>query len=587
MFDKRWEKLFALLIVGSMIFTACGGSSDPEVVEKEVTRVVQETVIETVKETVIVEGTPQVVEQEVTKVVEVEKVVTATPEPERVPGVGGTIVIGLAAEPGTLDAHFVNTLVDINIADMLGAPLVYMDVENVGELIPGLAESWEVSEDGLVYTFKLRQDVEFHDGTPLTAQDYAWTFQRMFEVEGSMASQLLDTLELAEAVDDYTLQLTVTEPDFSFIYSIADGSRNQPLLRSAVEEWGDTYGKHPVGVGPYRFKEWQTGEKIVLERNPDYNWGPAYAHQGPSYIESIEYRFIPESAILLAGLETGEIDDIVLQPKDLEYVEGLGEIQVFEQVQAGLSPYISLNLSDPLFTDLRVRQAFNCAIDRQVLIDVVAKGQAVPQYGLLSPPQIGYWPGVEYIGHHYDQEKAQALLGEAGWTDSDGDGMLEKDGEPLQVTLLVSSERDESTKAGEVLQQQFKAVGVDLQLELLEHALNVGAVIDGDYEMSLFSLLSLLPDWYYYTFHSGVYNLSHHSDAELDSLLDSFRTADSVEERQERINDVQKHFIDQAILVPLFAPKNYFAVNERVKGLWMSDSFGLIMTDAYIETTVQ
>jgi len=138
-----------------------------------------------------------------------------------------------------------------------------------------------------------------------------------------------------------------------------------------------------------------------------------------------------------------------------------------------------------------------------------------------------------------------------------------------------------------VLQQQFKAVGVDLQLELLEHALNVGAVIDGDYEMSLFSLLSLLPDWYYYTFHSGVYNLSHHSDAELDSLLDSFRTADSVEERQERINDVQKHFIDQAILVPLFAPKNYFAVNERVKGLWMSDSFGLIMTDAYIETTVQ
>jgi len=578
---KRQGLLISLIIVLSLL-AACGPTPEPQVVEKEVTQVVKETV----KETVIVEGTPQTVEKVVTSVVEVEKVVTATPEPERVPAVGGTMVIGLPAEPDTLDAHFVNTAADIEIAKMLGEPLVYMDVENVGEIIPGLAESWEVSEDGLVYTFKLRQDVEFHDGTPLTAQDYAWTFQRMFEIE-SMAAQLLDKLESAEAVDDYTLQLTLTEPDFSFIYTMADGPRNQPLLQSAVEEWGDAYGKHPVGVGSYRFKEWQTGEKIVLERNPEYNWGPAYAHQGPPYIESIEYRFIPESATLLAGLETGEIDVMMLQPQDLEHVKELGDIEVLEQVQPGLSPYISLNLSNPLFEDLRVRQAFNYAVDRQALIDVVMKGQAIPQYGLLSPSQIGYWPGVEYIGYHHDPEKARALLGEAGWTDSDGDGVLEKDGEPLQVTLLVSSEREESTKTGEVIQQQFKAVGVDLQLELLEHGLNVAAVIDGDYEMSLFSLLSLLPDWYYYCFHSGAYNLSHHSDAQLDSLFDSFRAADSFEERQERINDVQRYFIDQAIIVPLFAPKNYYAVNERVKGVWMSDSFGLMLTDAYIETTEQ
>lgn len=562
---KRLNLVLCLVVLIST-FAGCAAPT-PQVIEKEVTKVVEQKVVETV----VVAGTPQVV----------EKVITATPEPKTGPVPGGKLVYALTNEPDTLDVHKSGML--FIPCQLFGASLLARHPET-GEIVPYLAESWTKAENGMSYEFKLRKDAKFHDGTPLTAQDYAYTFMRAIDpaTKSPTAGQTLFGLKSAEAVDDYTLRLNMAMPNSVLVNSLTNTCYLQPLPKAAVEKMGDQFGRSPIGAGPYKVKEWVTGQRIVLERNPDYTWGPAFTHGGAPYIETIEFRIIPEYATQLAGFESGEIDFIVPELKDLKRLEEAGTYRLIKTGIAGSGVHLEMNATRPPFDDLRLRQAINYAVDRKGIAQAVTAGRAEPLYGPLTPATLGYWPGVEYIGYSYDVEKATALLTEAGYAPN-ASGIMENGGKPLALTLLFSMQH---AKVAEILQQQLKAVGMDVKLQQLEYGVLFQTLSGGDFDLGIDQLGWPDAGVLFVMFHSstiGGWNRARVKD--LDPMVGAMVVATTQEGFDKTSGDLQRKIVEEALTAPLYAPVEYAALSQRIQGPFYSPvNRWLYLWDAYIET---
>jgi peptide/nickel transport system substrate-binding protein len=498
--------------------------------------------------------------------------------------VGGTLVLRIPAEPGTLDPHIASESVVEAINTYIGASLVAKD-PTTGDVVPYLAESWTVSDDGLVLDFTLRQDVKFHNGKPFTAADYAYTFQRALdpETKATVARFLLNPLAKAEAIDPTHLRLTLNQPYATFISMLADPGYMMPLSKEAIETAGSKYSHNPVGAGPYKLKEWKTGDRIVLERNPDYNWGPSFRHEGPAYIEFIEFRVIPEDATALAGLEAGEVDLLDITAQNLERIKETGRNQIFSGTAPGMSPYVLMNLSKPPFDNLLVRQAFNLAINKDALIKVATMGNAIPQGGPLSPSVIGYWSEIEKLAYSYNLDEAKALMSQAGYVVGNS-GILEKDGVPLSLTMKILPLPDAPVVA-QVLQAQYKDLGVDIKLEQGDPGVIFPSILMGNFELALHGVGWPDADVLYLAFHSsgiGATNFCQLNDPELDVMLNAERTTIDPVKRQEVVNNAQKYIVEQAYAVPLYANKTFMAVNNRIQGVTFSQLTGIDFGDAYI-----
>ena len=565
---KRLGLVLCLVVVVSM-FAGCAAPA-PQVVEKEVTKVVEQKVIETV----VVAGTPQIV----------EKVITATPAPEAGPVPGGKFVYAMSFEPDSLDPHKSGDA--FTVCQFIGASLVARHPET-GEYVPYLAESWTKSPDGLTYEFKLRKDVKFHDGTPLTAQDYAYTFMRAIDpaTKSPTAGQTLVGLKSAEAVDDYTLRLNMAMPNSVLMDSLSNTCYLQALPKAAVEKMGDDFGRNPIGAGPFKFKEWATGDKIVLERNPDFNWGPAFTHGGAPYIDTVEFRIIPEYATRIAALESGDVDLADVETKDVKRVEDLGKYRVYKSISPGSGIHVEMNSTRPPFDDLRVRQALNYAVDRNAIVQAVSNGLGVPLYGPLTPSTMGYWPGAQYVGYQYDVAKAKALLTEAGYKPN-ASGIMEKDGKPLAFTLLTYGTQG---KTGEILQQQFKDIGVQVTLQNVEYGVLFQTLAGGDFDMAIDVLGWPNAGVLFVMFHSstiGLYNRSRVTS--LDPAIGAMVVATTQEGFEKTAGDLQRAVVENAYTVPLYGAADTTVINNRVQGpLSVPVARWLYLYDAYLETGPQ
>lgn len=491
---------------------------------------------------------------------------------------GGRMVIAVNIEPSTFDAHLSNSAGTLSV---LGATLVARNPQT-DALVPYLATSWTTSDDGLVWDFTLREDVTFHNGDPLTAEDYAWTFNRWLNPETASPSvAAVSAIVAAEAVDTYTLRLTLAIP-FAPLLDNLTVAYAQPLNRRAVEAGGTNYGVQPVGVGPFRFKEWTPGERFVVERNPDYNWAPDFVHQGPVHLDEVEFRFITEYATMLAGMEAGEIDSSfgdTINPRDIPLLQDLG-FSLVETYLGGMDPYVLMNVSAPPFDDVRVRQAFNMAVERESLIQVVAGGSAIPQYGPISVSVAGYDPAVEAAAYSFDLAAAQALLAEAGYADSDGDGILEKDGQPFALTMLLTPNY---ATLGQVLQEQYRQLGVEVTLEQGDLGMLFGAAVTGQYQLAIGFYTYNEADILFIFYHSsslGAINVSQVNDPVLDEILVRTRTAPDRESRQAAVTEAQLYIIEQAYTVPLYTPSLVTPFSPRIQGvqvgrdgsnIWLND----------------
>ena len=569
--QKRYMRYFSILL-SLMLFSALFLSAClPESDEAPIAEI--EGVPSSPEEEIVVTEEP---EDEPEEIIETEIVENAVPT-------GGVLHLVNIQEPDTLDPHKTAMSASAMICMLYGGSLLYVDHNN--QIVPYHAQSWTISEDGLVYEFKIREDILFHNGTPLTAQDYVYTFQRATnpEIASPVAGGMLINVEKFEAIDDYTLRITLIEPKFTFLYDIAS-EYLMPLPQAAVEELGDQFGRLPIGTGPFIVKSWNTSEAVFLERNPDFVWAPQGYHQGPAYIDGIEVRLIPDPDTIMAGLEAGEIDSFDLKTQDIDRISESG-FQIITGSYQGFGPGILINVTQPPLDDVRIRQAMNYAINRDAIVTIILQDKGTVQYGPLSPTQIGYWDGVEEIGQHYNLAKAEELILEAGY-EKNADGIYEKDGIPLSFTALVPSGFTDWVKVLEIIENEYDKFGMHIIIQTLEVGVLLEQTFAGNFQLSLIGVGSREADILYDLFHSsnigGGINLGMISNPELDALLANSRTETDSGERQALLNEAQRIIVEEAYVIPLYAADYYTAVNPRVHDLYISNGYTTYF-DVYIK----
>lgn len=334
------------------------------------------------------------------------------------PAMAQNITAGLAAAPSSMDPHFATTGQNQQLAAILYDRLIHIGPD--GSFVPGLATDWSVSEDRLTWTFTLREGVTFHDGSPFTAADAVFTFERIPQVPNSPApfTQRLAAIESAEAVDEFTLVITTAAPapglptDLSTIYIVS---------QSVAEAESADFDRGTVafGTGPYRQVSYSPGENLVVERNPDY-WGDA-----PDF-EQVTIRFLDNSASRVASLQAGEVDFIdAVPPNDLDRLRDMSAIEVIAAPSARMvymgvdqledtTVQIDPSVGNP-FLDQRVREALSLAINREAIIDRIQFGSGAPANQFAPEGIFGHNPDIPQP--EYDPERARELLSEAGFGD--------------------------------------------------------------------------------------------------------------------------------------------------------------------------
>ncbi|MEJ2559515.1 MAG: ABC transporter substrate-binding protein, partial [Anaerolineae bacterium] len=298
-YHRKWASWLALVLIVATVLSACGPAPAPEVVEKVVTQVVHETVV--------VAGTPEVIEKEVTKVVEVE--VTPVPEPQEVK----QIVMVEGTAPKTMDPYRGISTPEIHFMELMFQGLVDIDYDR-GVVVPDLAESWEIGDDQLTWTFKLKKGLKFSDGTDVNAEAVKYSLDLMSDEEFShVFYNQFSVIQDVEVVDDYTVRFKTETPFAPLLINLAHHSA-AIVSPTAREAYGEDFTMHPVGSGPYQLQSWE-GDTLVLERNPYYTGKP-------TWFDEIKYLTVPEGGARVAMLETGEADIVVkIPPQDVERLQ--------------------------------------------------------------------------------------------------------------------------------------------------------------------------------------------------------------------------------------------------------------------------
>jgi peptide/nickel transport system substrate-binding protein len=496
------------------------------------------------------------------------------------PTPGGTLRVVLPMEPDSLDPHRTPSRYMWMVGLAVYDPLVISD--NQSTIYPNLAKSWEISPDQLTYTFTLRDDVTFHDGTPFNAEAVKYNYDRVVDPKtGSLLSNDdIGPYESATVVDEHTVQVKMKE-----VYG--------PLLRmlslmefaiispTAAEAAGlDNYGRTPVGTGPFKFVEWVPQQYASFERNPDYQWGAPeiYRNSGPAFLDGVQYQFIVEPQTRLAALEAGEVDAILNVPElDVERLQESDEFAIEKFPAMGHPTAFVLNTMKPPTDDIVVRQAINKALDREAINQSLFSGQVQPAFGPISPATFAYWPDVETI-NAYDPAAADALLQQAGWV-REGD-FYTKDGQPLTLELYTFGT---TSDIGEAVQGQLKKNGIASNVNNLDWSEQKDIAFRGLHNGCLVTFGSPDPRIMKLLYHSdnmreNGWAWSHFKEANpdlqaaLDTALDAAEETTDPAERQTHYTEAQKIIVENALEMSVKSDFQIVGLAKAVQGWEMDDA---------------
>lgn len=463
-------------------------------------------------------------------------------------GASGVLRVGRADEPDTLDPHKTTLSVSSQTMDLVYEPLARRGYES--EILPGLAESWEFSNENRTLTFRLKPGVLFHDGTPCDAEAVAWTVARHLDPENASPSAFfLGPLEGAEAIDPLTVAYHFTDPFVPVWVGLTLGYA-APISRAAAEAAGDQFGRQPVGAGPFRFASWSSDRGLRLERNADYE-----AVGTPPRVEAVEFFHYPEDATRLAAFETGEIDAIYSGSSvPLDAVRRLRnnpDAVVLER-PAQMMRAVVFNQTRAPFDNPDVRRAFAHAIDIERMIAFALDGNAVAATSPVASQIAGYSPATAELDLGYDPEKAKALLAAAGHA------------EGLRVTL-VANDTSVIRRSAEIIQAQLAEIGVEVVIETLPIAQWSAVTANGEQDMVISTYSYPDADVLYPVLHTnGALNRTFHTNAELDDMIAAQRVTVDEAARQEILDEIQALIVSEAYWKPLFEPLNFAVVSPRL-----------------------
>jgi peptide/nickel transport system substrate-binding protein len=368
------------------------------------------------------------------------------------PQKGGTLVFGVDAISGNSDPAIFSTFGDWMVIDCIARGLTHIDYKTT-EVKPGMAESWEISDDQRIYTFKLRDGMTFHDGNPVTAEDCVRTFTRLMDEDDpsrppgtySIAELGGENVKEVRAVDERTFEVTLQAPDVAFLSRLSN-CNGTILSAAAIDKFGKKIGNNLVGAGPFKLVDIVPGQKVELEAFGEY-W------DGRPNLDRVVLQVLPDPSALNSALQSGQVQVSNFVPPS--NVERLGQSLRVEEAEPYIDVFVGMNVAVPLLKDLRVRQAINYCIDRDAIVQEAFSGQAKPPAGLISPPELGYDESLSKYSTQ-DVDRARSLIQEAG-----------ADGESVNLTnqnILFWP------KIGQILEQNFKDAGLTLNVEYLDEA---------------------------------------------------------------------------------------------------------------------
>ena len=461
-----------------------------------------------------------------------------------------SITIAVVSEWATLDPKITNDLLANTITNQFFDTLVLLKQDD-NSLFPGLATRWDISGDGTVYTFYLREGVKFHNGETMNADDVVFSFDRA--VASPPTARITGAIEKTEKIDNMTVRVTLKYPYGPFL-ACASMPNLGVVSKKAVGEIGeDAFTRNPVGTGPYKFVEWRPGDRLITEAFPDY-W------RGEAPIKNAIWRVITDATTTTIALERGEVDMIMSVTPSVKKNIVSNPNLYYHETASGSPWFIAFNMEKGLFTNQTLRQAVAYAVKGEDIILGALDGEGIVIDAPMTPDAFGYPHGFQRTP--YDPARAKALLAEAGYPNG------------LAINLRTI-ESPNYSRPGEIIQEQLRQAGFDCRLELMERgAFLSDAYTNGQYEIMFTSLTALIPDAdmiTYTRFHSdykgGGMNFTYTDVPEMDRLLDMSRAATNPEERLKIFRDIYQMNKDLAIYVPLYVGMNGVASVKGLKGL--------------------
>jgi peptide/nickel transport system substrate-binding protein len=483
------------------------------------------------------------------------------------PAYGDMIVRGSIGDASVLLPVLANDSSSFDIIGLVYNGLVKYDKDL--KLVPDLAEKWEISDDKLTITFHLRKDVKWQDGKPFTTKDVKLTYDVIVDPK-TPTPYATDFKKVKKdgfhILDPYTFEVTYDKP-----YAPALGSWGQSMLPEHLLKGQDVTKSplrlHPIGTGPYRFAEWKTGEKIIVDSYHDY-------FDGRPYIDRVLTRIIPDLATMFLELKAGRLDQTGLTP--LQYMrqtntQWFKDNFVKYKYLASSYTYLGYNLKDWKFKDKKVRQALTTAIDRQSIVDGILLGLGRIAYTPYKPDAFWYNPNVKKFP--YNPEKAKQMLAEAGWKDEDGSGVLKKDGKPFEFTIITNQGNELRKNAATIIQSDLKKVGIKVKIRVIEWAAFLKNFINKrNFEACLLGW-TMSPDpnqidiWNSKKTAETELNFVTYQNPEVDRLLDEGAATYDANERKKYYDKFQEIIAEDQPYTFLYVSDALPIISSRFKGI--------------------
>jgi len=478
---------------------------------------------------------------------------------------GGIMVEGSIGDASNLIPILSSDSTSHSIAGMIFNGLVKYDKDM--KVTGDLAKSWDISDDGLEITFHLKKGVRWHDGHPFTADDVLFTYRLTIDprTPTAYAGDFL-RVKSAQVIEPHTFRVTYGEP-----FAPALTSWSASVLPRHLLEGKDItktpFARHPIGTGPYMFKEWKTGQKIVLISNPDY-------FEGRPYIDGYIMRIIPDMATMFLELRAKGIDRMGLTP--LQYTRQTennlfrGNFNKYRYLSFSYT-YLGYNLENPFFRDRRVRQAISYAIDKREIVEGVLLGLGQETTGPFKP---GTWPYNSAVKRYpYDSQKAKKLLSETGWKDSDGDGVLDRDGRPFVFEIITNQGNEVRAKCAEIIQRRLADIGIEVKIRVIEWAAFINEFINKKrFDATILGWTITLDPDLYDVWHSsktspGELNFISFKNREVDELLEKGRSTFNRTERKRCYDRIQEILAEEQPYTFLYVPDALPVISSRFHGI--------------------
>jgi peptide/nickel transport system substrate-binding protein len=486
------------------------------------------------------------------------------------PAYGDTLVESSIGDISGLIPNITSDSASHDIGNLIYSNLVRTDKDL--RLEGELAKGWEISKDEMTITFHLREGVKWHDGVPLTADDLDFTYRYMIDPKTPTAyGESFRQIKQAEVLDRYTYRVTYEKPYAPALLSWGLWILPKHILeapwKAGVDLRTTIQNRHPIGSGPYQFREWKTGEKVVLEANPEY-------FDGRPYLKRVVYRVIPDQSTIFLELKARNIDLAGLSPiqyrRQTDYPAFRKGFDRYRYLSNSFA-YLGFNLLDSRFQDKRVRQAIAYAINKQEIIDGVLLGLGQPAVGPYKPGT--WWYKADVKTYPFDPERARALLAEAGWTAKNSDGILERDGKPFSFTIRTNQGNLVRQQTAEIIQRRLRAVGIDVKIHVVEWAAFINTFIrKKDFEAIILGWgLGLDPDQYdiWHSSKAGPDELNHisYKNPRVDELLEAGRRTFNEATRKAIYGEFQDLMAEEQPVIFLYVPDALPVVSSRVRGI--------------------